>query len=456
VWTWAIQDALGSVRSEVDNNVAAQATRNFAPYLTEFGTQGTFAMPFAATGELRDPNLLLFLRNRYLNPALGVFASLDPAETRNRYAYASANPVNRVDPSGLFDWVTGITEPGDCLYCIGRDLGIQPEANPAAIRQFIDQVKVVNSWQANDVFITRASDCPSNVQDCPSATNPWLKPGAKLFLPIEYSLNGSIEAAQVGRFGQHCPCGSDVSTVTPSPTLTSTPSPTFTPSPTSPPTFTPTPVQSPTASATSLPTATLSPSPSATSLPTLTPTCTPSLTPFFSTPTNTLTPSPTLIPSITPTPQNVQVLILGGRLDASASSGFLGGLGFDINIEIQFVPWHFQPAYFGQRTVFGIAINAGPEVSTSVGAGITGGVIMGSVSSEGYGSVNPNTYFFGGSGQLLGGIEADVATYQGSSDVILYVGTGIKPAIDVGSGYAGTTGLSFFIDPGEAILRIFR
>src|SRR5690606_29864702 len=40
---------------------------------------------------------------------------------RNRYAYVSGNPINRVDPSGLFDWSTRTVENGDYLYCIARE-----------------------------------------------------------------------------------------------------------------------------------------------------------------------------------------------------------------------------------------------------------------------------------------------------------------------------------------------
>lgn len=108
VWTWAVQDALGNVRLEASNALAVNGSRNFAPYLPQFGTQGAFTMPFAATGEPTDGNGLVHLRARYLSPALGVFASLDPFEgnfghpmSLNGYGYVHGNPVNWTDPSGL-------------------------------------------------------------------------------------------------------------------------------------------------------------------------------------------------------------------------------------------------------------------------------------------------------------------------------------------------------------------
>lgn len=61
------------------------------------------------TGEPTDANDLVYLRNRYYNPELGTFLSMDPYEgdfndpmSLNRYAYVRGNPVNLTDPSGLY------------------------------------------------------------------------------------------------------------------------------------------------------------------------------------------------------------------------------------------------------------------------------------------------------------------------------------------------------------------
>ncbi len=106
-WHWTVNDGLGSVRSELDDNFDAVASRHFAPYGVAYGEQGSFTVPFAFTGEMLDANGLQYHRARYLNPALGVFPSLDPVEgvlqqamSLNRYAYVAGNVVNLVDPSG--------------------------------------------------------------------------------------------------------------------------------------------------------------------------------------------------------------------------------------------------------------------------------------------------------------------------------------------------------------------
>jgi RHS repeat-associated protein len=108
IWTWAVQDALGNVRLEASSAAAVNSMRNFAPYPTQFGLQGSFTMPFAATGEPTDSNGLVQLRARYLNPTLGAFTALDPVSgfeekpmSLNGYGYVEGNPVNWRDPSGM-------------------------------------------------------------------------------------------------------------------------------------------------------------------------------------------------------------------------------------------------------------------------------------------------------------------------------------------------------------------
>jgi RHS repeat-associated protein len=65
--------------------------------------------PYQYTGEAWDAEVeLLYLRARYYQPEVGRFVTKDPwtgdvwrPGTLNRYVYATNNPVNRIDPSGL-------------------------------------------------------------------------------------------------------------------------------------------------------------------------------------------------------------------------------------------------------------------------------------------------------------------------------------------------------------------
>ncbi|MBN8618824.1 MAG: hypothetical protein J0L63_07950 [Anaerolineae bacterium] len=108
-WIWPTQDGLGSVRQELSDGLTVNGVRDYEPFLTPFDEHGSFTIPFAATGEVTDVTGQVVLRNRYLNPALGQFVSLDPFEgvrdramSLNGYSWVESNPVMNVDPRGLF------------------------------------------------------------------------------------------------------------------------------------------------------------------------------------------------------------------------------------------------------------------------------------------------------------------------------------------------------------------
>ncbi len=157
-WIWPTQDGLGNVRQEMSDGLAVNGARDYEPFLIPFDEQGSFGMPFGATGEMTDVTGQVYLRNRYLSPSLGQFVSLDPFEGMtnramslngylwvegnvpndavgelgcvnndryskakaikwaavdsleliNGYSYANGKPINRVDPSGMFSIPSGI------------------------------------------------------------------------------------------------------------------------------------------------------------------------------------------------------------------------------------------------------------------------------------------------------------------------------------------------------------
>ncbi len=96
------RDGLNSVRQETDAAGNVIATRSFDPYGVPLGEDG--GSPFGYTGEMRDEATgLVFLRARYYDPATGRFFQQDPLRLeQNLYAYVASNPINRIDPSGLF------------------------------------------------------------------------------------------------------------------------------------------------------------------------------------------------------------------------------------------------------------------------------------------------------------------------------------------------------------------
>lgn len=120
--TWYGTDPQGSVRYTLDDAGNAGAPRNYDPFGTpESASSGLFGY----TGELQDATTgMEYLRARWYNPGAGQFLGRDPLEgtTGQAYAYASDNPVNGSDPSGLCTFreggqtvnFAGLGGPGPC------------------------------------------------------------------------------------------------------------------------------------------------------------------------------------------------------------------------------------------------------------------------------------------------------------------------------------------------------
>ena len=118
---WLLADAVGSVRTIVDNTGATTGSQSF----TAFGEQLTGSGTFGFAGERQDPTGLQHLRARQYNPSLGRFTTVDPIQPGapgttgyNLYAYAGNNPTTWTDPSGQVALTSeagiqrGVSQPG--------------------------------------------------------------------------------------------------------------------------------------------------------------------------------------------------------------------------------------------------------------------------------------------------------------------------------------------------------
>jgi RHS repeat-associated protein len=98
-------DQQGSTRLVTDASGTVAATYTYGPYGNLLGSTGTLAKPFGYAGAYADAETgLLYLVNRYYDPTTAQFVSVDPLVgiTQSPYGYAGDDPVNNMDPSGLF------------------------------------------------------------------------------------------------------------------------------------------------------------------------------------------------------------------------------------------------------------------------------------------------------------------------------------------------------------------
>lgn len=104
--TYIHTDALGSVVAESDANGNVVKRYDYEPYGGVVGGQVTDGPGY--TGHVSDSATgLSYMQQRYMDPQLGVFLSVDPVtahqkpvEQFNRYRYANSNPHKFIDPDG--------------------------------------------------------------------------------------------------------------------------------------------------------------------------------------------------------------------------------------------------------------------------------------------------------------------------------------------------------------------
>jgi RHS repeat-associated protein len=101
--TYLFADSLGSVRATVSSSGALTGTTSYDAWGNPQTTGGlTAATPFGYAGGYTDPTGLIYLINRYYDPATGQFLSVDPelSQTAQPYQYAVGDPVDQTDPDG--------------------------------------------------------------------------------------------------------------------------------------------------------------------------------------------------------------------------------------------------------------------------------------------------------------------------------------------------------------------
>ncbi|MGH9019569.1 MAG: RHS repeat-associated core domain-containing protein [Acidimicrobiales bacterium] len=88
---------------------AVQEMALYSAYGVQTVTSGSKVTPFAFEGAYSDPTGLIYLVNRYYDPATDQFLSIDPAVgvTGQPYVFTNDNPLNATDPLGLSEFIIG-------------------------------------------------------------------------------------------------------------------------------------------------------------------------------------------------------------------------------------------------------------------------------------------------------------------------------------------------------------
>ena len=96
-------DARGSVTLTTQPDTTTTTEQWYTPYGTPRSTNTITATTRGYINQHHDPTGLIYLNNRYLDPALGRFVSVDPlvSLTGSAYSYGNNNPTSFSDPGGL-------------------------------------------------------------------------------------------------------------------------------------------------------------------------------------------------------------------------------------------------------------------------------------------------------------------------------------------------------------------
>lgn len=173
-------DGLGSVVAYTDPTGAPASIEvaSYGDYGQVLGGSAALRTAWTYTGHEQDGYTgLVYAKNRFYDPETAQWLSADPFPgqpdsplTLQRYLYVQANPINAIDPLGLFDLATGTIERGDTLSAIARLLGVSLQDLLAANRQ-ISNPNIIYPGQHVNTPPTRSAKSETQRQSAQAKAN---------------------------------------------------------------------------------------------------------------------------------------------------------------------------------------------------------------------------------------------------------------------------------------------
>jgi RHS repeat-associated protein len=193
-----LSDGLGSTMAMVDGSGTVVKTYGYDVYGKVTSSSGSAPNEFDFAGQQTDQTGLQYLRARYYDSEAGIFLSRDPM-TRiagwagNPFGYVSANPVNLVDPRGLWPFTA-------CSIACWKPA---TETNPLfAIEELFLGGTATNLYRVcSFVFVGEYKDCGTSTYTGQYLLDHWddiMKPATAIASTI---ING-IDVLKLGRRGK--------------------------------------------------------------------------------------------------------------------------------------------------------------------------------------------------------------------------------------------------------------
>lgn len=167
-----VSDHMGSVYEVLDSNGAVLSEYSYSAFGERTLTYGEDLSVMGFTSEQHDTSGLIYRRHRYYDPTAGQFISVDPmvATTMDPYGYADGNPLQIVDPLGLFSWDNAMANLGTGATWIGVGatiLAFTPIGAPiAATLGFVTTVATGVSFLTSTYAAVRNCDSTLRSTSC--------------------------------------------------------------------------------------------------------------------------------------------------------------------------------------------------------------------------------------------------------------------------------------------------